>query len=268
MAKLEEEAVEVIAELADEVSDQAAAFADAARNMTAAKLKFAALGLIVGAATGGFVAFRLAYRKAESEFIDEVEGQVYSAVAEMQEHYAAKEQALENREKPDLASVVEKLGYVAKDGDTIDPEVQTVFKQDDPQDDPSTDAWNYEQEAASRGSVFPFVVHHDEFVLNEDDYEQVTLTYYSEDDVLADERDQILPDQNSVVGLENLQKFGHGSEDPNVVYIRNPRLEVDYEVCRSEGSFAREVHGLDNDDELKHSVGRRRRRRFDDETTT
>ena len=52
--------------------------------------------------------------------------------------------------------------------------------------------------------------------------------------------------------------------DPNTVYIRNPRLEVDYEVIRSEGTFAQEVHGFSGDD-LQHSERRRRRRRFDDE---
>ncbi|HMS83595.1 MAG TPA: hypothetical protein PKD12_08095 [Nitrospira sp.] len=263
MAKLSEEAVEVVAELADEVSEQAAVFAEAARNMTAVKLQFAGLGIVVGAVTGAFVAFRLAYRKAEAEFIEEVEGQVAEAVKEMQSHFAAKERALENREKPDLADVVQELGYSPTPEEA---EVVNAFDKDEPQPEPA-DTWNYEQEVASRGAVYPYVIHHDEYVINEDEHEQVTLTYYSGDDVLADERDQVMPDREAVVGLENLEKFGHGSEDPNVVYVCNPRLEVDYEVVRSEGKFATEVHGF-SDDELSHSVGRRRRRRFDDETST
>jgi hypothetical protein len=99
---------------------------------------------------------------------------------------------------------------------------------------------------------------------NDDEQEQTSLTYFAGDDVLVDERDQVMRDIDATVGLENLQKFGHGSNDPLVVYVRNPRLEVDYEISKSDGTFATEVHGF-QDDELRHMQHRPRRRRFDDE---
>ena len=267
MAELTEEVVEAVAEAAEDVAEHVIDFAEWTRNLTKVKIQYTTLGAIAGAALAGFAAFKLAYRKAEGEFIQQVEGEVHAAVKDMQDHYDAKERALENRDKPQLADVVQELGYAPTE-EEVEGEVQNAFDKDDPQDEP-TDTWNYEQELSSRGAVFPYVIHHDEYTINEDNHEQVTLTYFAGDDVLSDERDQVLPDQDTVVGLENLQKFGHGSEDPNVVYVRNPRLEVDYEIVRSEGTYATEVHGF-QDDELKHSVGRRRRRRerFDDETPT
>jgi hypothetical protein len=37
--------------------------------------------------------------------------------------------------------------------------------------------------------------------------------------------------------------FGHGSGDPNVVYIRNEKLQAEYEVLRDPGSYEIEVLG-------------------------
>lgn len=93
-----------------------------------------------------------------------------------------------------------------------------------------------------RGSNKPFVLTVREFEEGEFDYVQNTLTYYEGDDVLADERDQPIHHMQKIVGTENL-KFGDKSGDPNIVYIRNNELEVDFEICRSKGTFTEEVLG-------------------------
>jgi hypothetical protein len=71
-------------------------------------------------------------------------------------------------------------------------------------------------------------------------YTQTTLTFYSGDNILADEQDSPVYNYESVVG--NL-RFGHGSNDSNVVYIRNEKLEAEYEVLLFDGSFEIEVLG-------------------------
>jgi hypothetical protein len=98
-------------------------------------------------------------------------------------------------------------------------------------------------------------------------YEKATVTYFSHDDVLADERDARIDGIDEQFGLENLERFGHGSEDPNIVYIRNDKLQIDFEVVKSDGSFTAEVLGIDEDSaDLQHSAVRMRpRRAYDDD---
>lgn len=94
-----------------------------------------------------------------------------------------------------------------------------------------------------RGTGRPYIITLDEFNENEGDYTQTTVTYYQGDNVLADDREQPISNANGVIGDSNLQ-FGNGSEDPNVVLIRNDTLEVDFEVCLSPGTYSEEVLGV------------------------
>ncbi len=69
-----------------------------------------------------------------------------------------------------------------------------------------------------------------------DDYEKSTLSYYPIHRVLVDEMKDIVPngDIDSMVGWKNLNRFGDESGDQNVVFVRNRRLEVDYEIVNME----------------------------------
>lgn len=101
-----------------------------------------------------------------------------------------------------------------------------------------------ENEAAAsddRDTSKPYIISVREFEDGEEDYSQNSLTYYEGDDVLTDERDQPIQHIVKIVG-DNL-RFGEMSEDPNVVYIRNHELEVDFEICRSAGTYTEEVLG-------------------------
>lgn len=104
----------------------------------------------------------------------------------------------------------------------------------------------------------PFVITKQEFDDNETDYDQTTLTYYAGDDVVTDQSDKTIDEPDPVVGPENTLRFGHGSGDPNVVYIRNNRLKIDIELVHSPGKYTKEVLGFDDgEDSLKHSAPRR-----------
>lgn len=118
------------------------------------------------------------------------------------------------------------------------------------------DVWDYPTEIKGRDPNSPYIIHKDEFELNENEWIQGNLTYYEDDDVLADEQDGVL-DQDDTVGVENLGKFGHGSKDPNIVYIRNELLHMELEVVHSDGNYGEEVHGLSHSDEPPRRRGRR-----------
>lgn len=118
--------------------------------------------------------------------------------------------------------------------------------------------WNEEAEISMRNTDRPYVISIEEYELNEPDNEQATLTYYAGDKhaVLADERDEIVDDVDRLVGFGNLaHRFGHGSRDANVVYIRNERIDTDFEIALSNMSYAKDVMGVDEEEEnfLRHS---------------
>ncbi len=90
----------------------------------------------------------------------------------------------------------------------------------------------------------PHIISKDDFFTNASELEQHTLTWYEEDRILAD-NDEAVEDPEKYVGEETIfEMFGHGSGDPNVVYIRSPKMHTEYEILRSTGSYAKEVQGL------------------------
>jgi hypothetical protein len=123
---------------------------------------------------------------------------------------------------------------------------------------PMEDDFDYDAEIPLRSEDAPYIISRDEFNQGEKDYAQDTLTFYVLDDTLCDARDQVIPDSDGAVGDVNLQKFGHGSGDNNVVYVRNDRMETDFEVLKSKNSYAKDVLGLRHAD----GGGSRKRPRF------
>lgn len=222
-------------------------------------------GIVTGFTVGYLVARRRLWAKYAKMAEDEI--------AEMRLAITAEKERLANMEKPDPEKMAQDLGYVsvadAQEKIQANPDehksAQTVIE--NVFDQPEPDTWSYEAEEKARGDYSkPFVIHKDEFD-NErpDTHTDATLTYFEMDDVLADERDIPVDDMDELVGLENLEKFGHGSGDPNVVYIRNRPRRIDLEIVKSFGSFAEEVGASppgEEDGELRHSE---RRRPFDDE---
>jgi hypothetical protein len=97
---------------------------------------------------------------------------------------------------------------------------------------------------AMRGSgKKPYVLHKDEFLAAEPGYPQITIVFYSGDGVLADESDTPIENVDAVIGKDNLERFGVGSDDPRIVFVRNDRLGADYEVLYHETKYAEVVLG-------------------------
>lgn len=80
----------------------------------------------------------------------------------------------------------------------------------------------------------PYVISPEEFDDNED-YETVSLTYYS-DGVLTDERDNIIEDIEGTVGEDSLTHFGEYEDDS--VFVRNDLLKTDYEILADDRKFS------------------------------
>ena len=124
-----------------------------------------------------------------------------------------------------------------------------IFEGDD-------DEWDYDVEVPLRSMDHPYIIHRDEFYLNEEGYSQSTLTYYAGDDVLCDEQDAPWNDYKKMVGV---LEFGKGSLDISIVYVRNDRLQAEWEIIIDHGYYLNEILGEDIEHDyeqrdLKHSL--------------
>ena len=118
------------------------------------------------------------------------------------------------------------------------------------------------EEIQRRSPDRPYVIAEEEFFANETGYEQIHLMFYTQDAALADQGDEYIRESDDIVGDDNLLRFGEGSNDKNIVYIRNDRLEKEYEVVRTKGSYQEIVHGiaLEHSSDKKRKVSKRPRR--------
>lgn len=263
MAEVEqavEHAAEMTAEKVHEVADH---IPEVVESLLKMKLGFTALGVAVGAAAGGIIAFRLAHRRLRVEYAKLAEEEI----DQMREHFRARLVAKES--KPNLAAapaeeIVRTQRYAPDDPhvtsiDRLKPPVpvppgepvtssgvekQNVFEQHGQ----GPDSWDMQAEVASREAGGTYVIHTDEREEIEG-YSQATLTFYAKDGVLCDEDDKVINEEDGLVGPPENLRFGHGSGDPNVVYIRNEHLEVELEIVKSPNSYAEEVHGFSHAEE-------------------
>lgn len=101
----------------------------------------------------------------------------------------------------------------------------------------------------------PFVIDEEMFAMD-DFQEKVTVTYYEGDDTLCDEDESIMQ-IGDTIGWNALEDIC----DKDVIYVRNEKLGIDYEVCLDERSYAEYIMGIP----LDQPPRRRRRVSEDDE---
>lgn len=91
----------------------------------------------------------------------------------------------------------------------------------------------------------PYVIAISEFATEEQQYTKETVTYYAQDEILVDDAERPIDDIEGTVGEVNLQFFGQASEDPDIVYVRNDKRDIDFEIVRVDKSYAEFVLGQD-----------------------
>ncbi len=246
------------------------------------------LAFLCGATVSGVVVAAALDHKYKAKYAQLADDEIES----VKDHYRMKEmdlletqKAIASQPKPDLDRIVENLGYkeaseaANRESEEITESYKKVMadraeelEEREAEEEENAFAlatqpeWNYDKEVAARIGKFPYVMHFEEYQQSECSH-QVTITYFEGDDVLVDESDEVISKKDEVVGMDNLGKFGYGSNDPNVVYVRNPQLDVEYEILLHKGHYAKEILGLNEEPNLEHSAIPRRRMKFDDGTT-
>lgn len=86
----------------------------------------------------------------------------------------------------------------------------------------------------------PYIISKAEFGETPPGWQQLTLTYYWGDMTLVDDKEQPVERGNvaKTIGMITKGDFGKISGDPNIVYVRNQDLELDFEVVWDPRSYA------------------------------
>lgn len=191
---------------------------------------------VSGAALGSLVTWQIIktkYERIAQEEIDSVK-EVYSKRraesedVEKENSNVAREKAEEARKKPSVIEYAAKLkehGYTNYSNlDALNEEVESE-KENEEEEETSVDR--------------PYVISPDEFD-SKDDYDTVSLTYYS-DKIVADRDDEIVEDVEEIIGFESLNHFGEFEDDS--VFVRNDRLKIDYEILLDQRTYAEVMKG-------------------------
>ena len=256
-------AIEQLAEeVVNEVANNLEEAAEVTRRLNTAGIGYFAVGLGIGAAVGFYFGHKFNREKIRAEAYAAAEDEVSLLRAiyiEKMNEMATRDtededaplQGIVPTEKPPIEEVVEELGYSVKVPSRERPLPAPVPILDDLPENPvgtskSMNAgWNYEQELASRTPEAPYVIHQNEFNHSNLNYTKVVYSYYARDDYLTNPENEDRPvfGGEEIVGAGNL-KFGHGSDDVDVVYVRNDMLETDMQICRLDKSYEEDVVGL------------------------
>lgn len=239
----------------EEVASNLEEAAAAVRTLDTKALGFLLGGIVIGVGVGFYFGYRYNREKLRQEAFEDTQEEVQR----LREYYG-------RNEKRDLEEIVEERGYsqVTPEPDrplpppvpVREPEparlplepVQDLKDEELKVEEKDKNAgWSFPAELARRTEHRPYILHQDEYMENESEFSQVTLTYYEVDGILADVDDSVL--RPEVVGVDHLSRFGHGADSYDVLYVRNPHLEMEYEICRVQKSFEVEVRGLDDNPE-------------------
>lgn len=176
-----------------------------------------------GAAIGSAVAWLYAkkyYERIANEEIESMKEWVNRRIAEHEETTSdtnvPDEKSIPSM-KPDLMEYAKKvtdLGYIDYSHTNSEPEEAKEEVEEDVDD-------------------YIYVIKPEEF--GECDYDEVSLTYYA-DGILTDEQDEPIEDLAGTVGEDYMTHFGEFEDDS--VFIRNERLQVDFEILADQRNYS------------------------------
>jgi hypothetical protein len=257
---------QVVEQVAEQVAENFEEAAVVVRHINAQKVAYSLGGAAVGVAIGFFIGYRLNRAKIRAEAFKQSEEEV----DKIREMY--RDSARIVREKPELDDVVEERGYIVTD-EVVERPTRPPVPVDDIPPGPTQEriqygapppkvptikletgkskntGWEFDEEIATRSTERPYIIHQDEYQANESGYKQEVLTWYAGDEVLTDEQEQPITNADELVDLNHMSRFGHGTDDFNVLFVRNDSISTEYEICRMPTSYEEEIAGLSNDEQ-------------------
>lgn len=234
--------------------------------------KYAYLGLgaafIGGAALGGVIGHQYAFKKFYAAY-DQV---LAEEVQKAKEFYANLHKAPYPTPADAVADLVPDVkleeattalrGYLGQEPAPMEDDEEEIVEVEVVERNIFEDGDQLKIRIEDRDRSKPYPVTVDEYMEVPDGFEDIQLTYYAGDNVLADDSDEPITDVDGIVGDMNLMMFGASDPDqPNILLVRNDQKKMNVEVSYSPGKFSYEVLGLEHSDEPRRRV----KPRWDDE---
>lgn len=224
------------------------------------KVLLVAGGALLGAAAGLYAGYELAKKRLYDQFNERMEDEI-TGMREFYEKrvkvYKTPEEAVKElvpetvvEEEPAVAVLEQVLGglkYQLKDRPSPTAVLNVFAPQAGMVDDEEDGDWD--KQVSERTSEKAYIITEEEFLKSNTDYNQVTLTWYAGDRVLADEDDEVIIRVERTVGVDNMKRFGYKSNDPNVVYVRNDKYHREYQVLLHSAKYKVHVQGLEDEDD-------------------
>ena len=170
-------------------------------------------GVLLGSAAT-YLIVRDKYKREAQEEVDEVRS-IYFEKCRRAESIRKMED-----EKEEMKSTILKYGY----SDLVNEDSEEIDTED------VEDQWEEEHIAPVEHPGDPYTITPHQFAYENRHYEKVTLLWYPSEKLLVSEIDGYEEDIDAAIGDDALTKFGEFEED--VVYVRNDRLGIDFEVIR------------------------------------
>ena len=188
---------------------------------------------LAGAVMGASTAFVGCYAFLKARFNKELESRIESLKASYSADFGPKNGVVSdyNEEEGKTTTKIYENGELVDEIETTNPD-KIVEKVE-------TEHIDYSKIISKLNDNKPYPISTEDF-LNGDNT-KVTYTYFKEDEVFLDIVDEIVPEAFDEVGRENLTKFG--VYEPDILYVRNPKNEVDYEVILKEDMSYKEYIG-------------------------
>jgi hypothetical protein len=225
-------------------------------------------GLVVGAVSGYFFAkkkFETKYQRIADEEINSVKA-AYSL--RTKQHYLDKETAAQDLQN--MRDLDDTYSDLTKKYVTEDWRKEALEDPDEiPEEEVHHNVFIHAKDGAEiwlpdRDDSHPYIITVNEYMEGDERYDQTSISYFPLDDVLVDERDEIIDDVEGTVGTDNIQNFGLGSEDESIVYVRNERLQLEFEICHETGRYGRYKMSYDPDKPMKYPRVKKMRNERDD----
>ena len=186
----------------------------------------------VGAAAGfagGWLLTKRKYEKKAEEDISDIRQYYLEKDLERQK---ANEEIKEKVEKAEETS--KKLGEIL-DKVEYHKIVKNEYKEGD--EEVSAEQESPEEELPDK----PYMISEDEYLEGNNDYEKISLTYFTMDDTLADDTDEMVDVEETI----SPDIFNQISEsDDGDFYVRNDSIQTDFEVVKLDASY-KERYGFD-----------------------
>ena len=174
------------------------------------------LAFIIGAATGSVVTWYLLKDKYEALAQEEIDS--------VKEVFLRREQELKDQ------SVKKTVAEGIKDTDKEKPDLKEYAERLKKEGYTRYSDFGSDEEEKPVSEAGPYVIPPEQFG-DDEEYEQISLTYYA-DGVLADENDEVIEDVEDAVGIH----FGEYEDDS--VFVRNDARKCDYEILLDQRTYS------------------------------